>query len=84
MSLSNDVDERRDRPMENVPRPCVAVEFVGLVLLGAATLGSGKLVRDRDNMIRFAGAPEGVVEEEFGSSKVGMCGLGINVGLVLD
>lgn len=66
MSLSNVVDERRDRPIEKVPR----VGAAGVVIL-LEGVGSGKFVRDRDNMIRFAGAPLGVVVcEVFGSSKV--------------
>lgn len=78
MSLSNVVDERRDSPIENVPR----VGAPGVVLF-ATGAGSGKFVRDRDNMIRLAGAPAGVVVGEvFASSKAGRCGFGSSVGLL--
>jgi len=52
-------------------------DVVGTLLFTG--FGSGKLVRDRDNMIRFGGAPLGAGVE---SSKLGMCGFGINVGLL--
>lgn len=78
MSLSNVEDEWRDRPIENVPRLGAAE-----VVLFAVELGSGKFVRDRDNMMRLAGAPASVVVGEvFGSSTAARFGFGSSVGLL--
>jgi hypothetical protein len=79
MSVSKLVEDLRDKPIENVPRAALLLLALNAApvlrpVLAGLVFGSGKLVRDRDNMIRFGVAP---VSEAGDSSGLGRFGFGV-------